>query len=52
MNSSILPSLSQVRSASTARRVGRTFSRSMGRVGKSWRTAQWSGSDWKSEKLQ
>ena len=52
MNWSILPSLSQVRSASTARRVGCSLSRWIGSVGKSWRTAQWSGSDWKSEKLQ
>ena len=34
------------------RRVGCLFRRWIGMVGKSCRTAQWSGIDWKSEKLQ
>jgi hypothetical protein len=49
---SILPSESQVTSCSVPRRVGSSFSRWIGMIGKSWSIAQESGSDWKSEKLQ
>ncbi len=52
MNRSILPSESQVRSASTARRPGSSSWRWMGRTGKSWPMAQASGIDWKSEKFR
>ena len=52
MKWSILPSESQVMSASTARFEGSSFSRWMGTMGKSWSMAQESGSDWKTEKLQ
>ena len=52
MKRSILPSESQVMSASTAWRVGRSSSRWMGMMGKSCLMAQLSGIDWKSEKLQ
>ena len=49
---SILPSESQVRSASTALRAGRSSSRCSGMIGNNWSIAQLSGSDWKTEKLQ
>ena len=52
MKWSILPSESQVMSASTARRVGSSFRRWIGRIGNSWSMAQMSGSDWNIEKLQ
>ena len=52
MNWSILPSLSQVMSPSTACRVGRSSSRWIGITGKSCLMAQLSGIDWNSEKLQ
>ena len=39
-------------SCSVALRVGRSASRCMGMMGKSWSMAQLSGSDWKMEKLQ
>ena len=52
MNWSILPSESQVMSPRTARRVGASFSRWIGMIGKSCLIAQLSGIDWKIEKLQ
>ena len=52
MNWSILPSESQVMSPSTAWRVGASFSRWIGMIGKSCLMAQLSGIDWNSEKLQ
>ena len=52
MKWSILPSESQVMSASTARFAGSSLRRWMGTTGKSWSIAQESGSDWKTEKLQ
>ena len=51
MNWSILPSLSQVRSAKTPRRVGFSSSRWIGMIGNSCFIAQWSGADWNTEKL-
>ena len=39
-------------SASTALRVGFSFSRWIGMIGNSWSIAQLSGSDWNTEKLQ
>ena len=49
---SILPSESQVMSASTALRVGRSSSRCSGMIGNSWSIAQLSGSDWNTDMLQ
>jgi hypothetical protein len=51
MNWSILPSLSQVRSAKMPRRVGSWSRRWIGITGNSCFTAQWSGIDWNTEKL-
>ena len=39
-------------SCSVPRRVGGSSSRWIGMIGNSWSIAQWSGSDWNSEKLQ
>ena len=52
MNWSTLPSESQVMSPSTAWRVGFSFSRWIGMIGKSCLIAQLSGMLWNSEKLQ
>jgi hypothetical protein len=49
---SILPSESQVMSASTARRVGASPRRWIGMIGNSWSMAQLSGSDWNTDMLQ
>ena len=51
MNLSILPSLSQVRSAKTPRRVGSSSRRWIGITGKSCFTAQWSGALWNTERF-
>ena len=48
----ILPSLSQVMSCKVALRVGRSFRRWIGMIGKSWSIAQLSGRLWNREKLQ
>ena len=47
----MVPSLSQVRSAITPRRVGSSSRRWIGSTGKSCFTAQWSGTLWNTEKL-
>ena len=49
---SILPSESQVMSASIALRSGCSSSRWIGMIGNSWSIAQMSGSDWNTEMLQ
>jgi len=51
MNFVILPSLSQLMSASVARRVGRSFSRARGMIGNNAPIAQWSGSVWNTLKF-
>jgi len=51
-NRSTLPSESQVMSASTTRRVGSSFRREIGVIGKIWSMAQLSGIDWKIDRLQ
>ncbi|MCY1440251.1 hypothetical protein D9M71_565180 [compost metagenome] len=48
----ILPSESQVRSCSTARRSGSSPRRWIGRIGSTWPMAQVSGRLWNTEKLQ
>ena len=51
MNWSILPSLSQVRSAMMPRRVGFSLRRWIGITGKSCFTAQWSGALWNTDRF-
>ncbi|MNE26896.1 hypothetical protein D3C80_1202850 [compost metagenome] len=48
----ILPSESQVRSCSTARRIGSSSRRCSGMIGSTWPMAQVSGRLWNTEKLQ
>ena len=48
----IFPSESQVMSTRIALTVGRSFRRWSGAIGKSCFRAQWSRSDWNTEKLQ
>jgi hypothetical protein len=52
MNFDTLPSESQVMSTSVPCTVGRSLSRWIGTMGKSCPRAQWSSSDWNTEKLQ
>ena len=52
MNFDTLPSESHVMSTRVAGWVGRSFNRWMGTMGNIDPSAQWSSSDWKTEKLQ
>ena len=52
MNLLILPSESQVMSTSVVLRSGDSLSRWMGMIGNNCPSAQWSSSDWNTEKLQ